>query len=220
MTNLDGVRFNLVRTGFHDLLRMPRGTRAGEESLLLVVGSVESKQECVEPFVKEVAISGRWLHDSGNLRFRAIGTELVRNAMLVQIDGVLFNTSQLAHDRRYASLLKVHDWNKWSQPGTKASQKIRRVKLLSVKVHLPSATLNVDWVHRTLPGGASMNHINFFASGLPRRTGENAMDIGGILGYDDHTEASSAPQCHHEDLRRHSAESSSEMELKAEYEEA
>merc|ERR1719188_931107 len=71
VTNVEGQRFNLVRVGVHELLRLPRrsGSRAGQgagsEALLEVLGTVESERKCEEPFVKQLDLSGLWLRQSG-----------------------------------------------------------------------------------------------------------------------------------------------------------
>jgi len=195
VTNLDGVRFDLVRAGTHELLRMPRSTDAdghGREPLLRVTGSVESELACSEPYIRAIGVSGAWLREVGDMFFRANGTEPSSDAVILKIGGVQFSASELAKDGRYAKLLELKIPKALSvrRPDQQIDRKIKRVILLSLTVHLPSATLAFNWVHRRVPHGSVVNHINFAARGLPRRTGKNAMDIGGILGYDDHSDAS------------------------------
>jgi len=198
VTNVEGGRFNLARVGVHVLLRLPRssgvhpghGTDSG--ALLEVLGTVESERSCAEPFVKQLDLSGRWLRQSGPLVVRAGGqSEDSRGAIVLQVNGSLVSKDDLSHDARLRELLQV------SEPAVKHGDnhgaKVHRNKFFAVQLTLPGATLTVEWVHREVPG-SSLNHLDFHVAGLPKL--EEGMDVGGILGRDDHTFAASpSPDC-------------------------
>jgi len=76
----------------------------------------------------------------------------------------------------------------WRPAGERLSavKSIRRCTMLAVRLRFPLATLAVEWVHREVPG-STVNHLNLRASRLP---GRKVMDVGGILGRDDHAAAS------------------------------
>jgi hypothetical protein len=184
VSNLDGERFNLIRAGAHELLRLPREVvpSGGHPLLLKVQGRVEQEQSCVDAYVKDVLITGEWLRESGSLSFRTGGnTSGSADAIQLKVNGSSVSVKELRDDSRLAHLIEnvaAHG----APHGEPKVEKIRRLNFLTVKLRFPLATLTVDWLHRQTPG-FSVNHLNFQASGLPR---PQVMDVGGILGRDSH----------------------------------
>lgn len=195
VTNLDGVRFNLVRTGTHEFLRLPRRTASGGEAapLLEVLGRVEEERHCADGYVKELLVGGTWLQTSGGLTFRTGGSDPSgEGAIQLMVNGSNVSVEDLRVDSRLAGVLE-----KVAAPGTPRGValegKIRRLSLLTVRLRFPKAILTVEWLHRQVPG-SSVNHLNFKVAGLPR---PESMEVGGILGRDDHTlAATAADDCH------------------------
>jgi hypothetical protein len=189
VTNVEGQRFNLVRTGVHELLRLPRrsgtpGKQAGSEALLEVLGSVESEQSCAEPFVRQLDLSGLWLQQSGPLVLRAGGLSLdSEDAIVLHVNGSRVDKHELTRDARLRGVLQVTEPR--AKRGKQHGAKVRRDKFFSVQMRLPGATLTVDFVHRDVPG-SSLNHLDFNVADLPK-----LMDVGGVLGRDDHALAAS-----------------------------
>ena len=59
-----------------------------------------------------------------------------------------------------------------------------------MKFQFSGVTLTVDWIYREVPG-SSLNHLDLHVTDLPKLA--KGMDVGGILGRDDHTSAASSP---------------------------
>jgi len=198
VTNVEGQRFDLVRVGVHELLRLPRrsGSRPGygtrSEALLEVLGTVESERKCEEPFVKQLDLSGLWLQHSGPLVLRAGDlSEDSRDAILLQVNGSHVSKDELMRDARLQGLLTAEDPQ--AKHVTRRGAKAHRDKLFTLKFRFSGATLTVDWIHREVPG-SSLSHLDFHVADLPKL--EKGMDVGGILGRDDHSSATmSSPGC-------------------------
>jgi len=185
VTNLDGVRFNLIRTGTHKLLRLPREKVSGDglPPLLQVLGRVEEERDCADAYVKELFISGTWLQRSGSLTFRTAGNETrSEGAIQLKVNGSNASVDELWSDSRLAGIIEEVVLPR--APKSKADEKkIHRFNFLTVRLRFPAAALTVKWLRRAVPG-SSVNHVNLMVSGLPK---SKTMDIGGILGHDDHT---------------------------------
>merc|ERR1719145_361182 len=105
VTNVDGERFNIMRAGVHELLRLPRRaqSRSGDsdvEPLLDVMASVEwDKKDCNDPYVKEVELKGWWLRSAGSLLFRTQGAAPgADGAVVLEVNGSRLGPEELAHD--------------------------------------------------------------------------------------------------------------------------
>jgi len=200
VTNVEGQRFNVVRVGVHELLRLPRrsGPRpgrgaGGEAPLLEVLGSVESERKCAEPFVRQLDLSGLWLQRSGPLVLRAGGlSEDSGDAIVLKVNGSHVGEDELARDARLKGLLQATK-PPTTRHGKPRGERDHRSKFLTLKFRFPGATLTVDWIHREVPG-STVNHLDLHVADLPRLG--KGMDVGGILGRDDHTSAvRAAPGC-------------------------
>jgi len=205
VTNVDGDRFNIVRAGVHELLRLPRRAQSidydGDPLLDVTAGIEWNNGDCNDPYVKEVGLSGWWLRSAGSLRFRTRGAAPGSDgAAAVEINGSRVGLEELGRDQRVAGFLDA------SVPGSRhigPQHKIQRARFLTVQLRLPAGiTLKVDWVNRIVPG-STMNHLNFAATDLRKFAEATRMDIGGLLGRDGHAWAASAPEvCHpKQDLR-------------------
>lgn len=199
VTNVDGVRFEILKAGVQELLRLPRRANKShgsvEPSPLLSVSAIvdpADEDTCHEMYVKQVDVTGGWLRSSGPLRFRAGGDSLDDpRAISLSVNGSLVDRAALERDGRVQRFLEVTEASiPHVDPTTNTIQK---VPMFAVKLSFAAATLNIDWMHRAVPGGKSMNHLNFRASGLRRFSDSSGMDIGGILGRDDHSDAASLP---------------------------
>jgi hypothetical protein len=195
VTNVEGQRFNLVRVGVHELLRLPRrsgsrpGQGAGGEALLEVLGTVESERGCKEPFVKQLDLSGLWLRQSGPLVLRAGG--LNSDPIMLQVNGSHVSKDEFARDARLRGLLKAEEPE--GKHVKRHGAKAHRDKLFTLKFQFSGAAFTVDWIHREVPG-SSLNHLDLNVADLPKL--ERGMDVGGILGRDDHTSAARySPGC-------------------------
>jgi hypothetical protein len=183
--NLDGVRFNLIRTGTHELLRLPRETVSGggPPQLLQVLGRVEAERDCADAYLKELLISGTWLQEAGSLSFRTTGNESESDgAMWLKVHGSNISVDDLRSDSRLASIIEEVTLPSVSKRKADVN-KIHRLNFPTVKLRFPAAALTVKWLRRQVPG-SSLNHLNFKVSSLPTN---KTMDIGGIMGHDDHT---------------------------------
>jgi len=210
VTNVEGERFNLNRVGVHELLRLPRrsgsfpgrarasrGSRrapgdpqaSGSEALLEVLGTVEAERSCAEPFVKQLDLSGLWLQESGPLVLRAggLGTDSM-DAIVLQVNGSHIGKDELTRDSRLQGLLQAAEPK--AKHGKRDGATIRRDTFFTIKLRFSGATLTVDWVHREVPG-SSLNHLDLHVAGLPKLG--RGMDVGGVLGRDDHAAAASFP---------------------------
>jgi len=201
-TNMDGQRFNVVRVGAHEFLRVPRGPPGdglSAEPLLRVVGRVEAlRHGCGFPFVREVFVEGQLLGSVGRLRFGTGGSSPEgHGAALLSINGSEVGQEAFAQRARGVAVVVV--------PQKHASRRhdtIHRQTFLTVQLRLGPANISIDWVHRSVPADAlidevdEVNHINFDVSNLRLLSEQFDMDIGGILGRDDHTLAATVgPQC-------------------------
>jgi len=74
VTNVKGERFDLRRSGVSELIRLPRHVAEGQQPLLTVLGRVETDQNCVETFIKQLEFGGGWLSTSGRLVFGTNGS--------------------------------------------------------------------------------------------------------------------------------------------------
>jgi hypothetical protein len=199
--NVDGQRFNVVRAGTHEFLRLPRllptPAPAQAEPLVQVMGRIESVNgRCELPFVREVLVTGQLLDSVGALRFSTSGSSPDGDgAVLLSVNGSEVGPEEFARRAKsVATVLVPH------QPVRgNVGNAIRRRNFLSVQLHLGHAKMSIDWVHRSVPD-AKVNHLNFDVSNLRMLSKEFGMDIGGILGRDDHALASTpGPECavHH-----------------------
>jgi hypothetical protein len=200
VTNVDGEKFNIVRSGWHELLRLPRrqtlrlDSAAEEVPLLDVFARVEeSAWDCEDAYVKEVRLSGSWPSLTGGaLVFRTRGASPSSDgAIELEANGTRVDWKALAGDRRAAGPLEVLAPRHFHSEGA-AGGKIHRVRFLTARLKLPAATLRIDWVNRAVPD-STLNHLNFVASDLRRFLDGTGMDIGGLLGRDSHSWASTVP---------------------------
>merc|ERR1719222_378412 len=109
---------------------------------------------------------------------------------MLQVNGSRVGKDAFTRDARLQGFLQVT--RPTARHGRRHGAKIRRDKLFNVRMRFPGAALAVDWVHREVPG-SSLNHLDFRVADLSKH-----MDVGGILGVDDHTLAASpSPGCAH-----------------------
>jgi len=106
----------------------------------------------------------------------------------MEVNGSRVGRDGLARDEMLHGLLQVSE-PKAARPHAHRG-KITRDRFLTAMLRLPGATLKVDWIHREVPG-LSLNHLDLHVADLPRLA--EGMDVGGILGMDDHTSAASPP---------------------------
>jgi len=202
VTNLDGERFNLVRTGPHELLRLPRLSDPGSETapLLQVIGRVEEEQHCLETYVKEVLLSGSWLRTIGNISFRtAGGGPHSQGAIQLEVNGSAVSVEDFRDSRgRLAHVVEKVTVSSAAHPDAEEKGKsIKRLNFLNVEMRFPAAALTVEFLSRHVPG-SSVNHLNLKALGLPK---PEIMEVGGVLGRDDHTLAATpSDECRQSDL--------------------
>lgn len=198
-TNIDGQRFNVVRAGTHEFLRLPRLSHVSAaaepaEPLVQVMGRVEAAQgSCAMPFVREVLVAGRLLGSLGTLRFGTSGgAPGADGAILLGLNGSEVGPEEFARRAESVATVRVPQ-----QPGRgSVGSNIRRRTFLSVQLHVGHAKMSIGWVHRSVPNGAMVNHLNFDVSNLRQLSKELGMDIGGILGRDDHALATTpGPEC-------------------------
>lgn len=200
VTNVDGERFDIMKKGAHEFLRFPRRASqspgsVGPTPLLSVWGAVEGSYEdgCHETYLKQVDVTGEWLVRSvGPLRFRADGQSLDGDReVILSINGSLVSKGAFGSYTNAWPFLEVIDPK--SSDVNHESKAIQKVPMYTVKLIHGGVTLKVDWVHRAVPGGQPLNHLNFQALGLRKLVDGYGMDIGGILGRDDHSDAASLP---------------------------
>merc|ERR1719253_1456705 len=172
----------------HDFLRLPRlapadAAAASAEPLLHVMGRVDALQDACEfPFVREVLVSGQLLGPVGGLRFSTKGS--VPNdsgATFISINGSEVDSEEFARRAESVATVLVP---KQPVQGNVGST-IRRWTFMAVKLHLGHVNMSIDWVHRSVPTGEMVNHLNFDVSNLGTLSEKFDMDIGGILGRDD-----------------------------------
>jgi hypothetical protein len=104
------------------------------------------------------------------------------DAAVMEVNGSRVLIDGLARDGRLHGLIQVSE-PKVAEPHAHHG-KIRRDRFLTATLLLPGATLKVDWIHREVPG-LSLNHLDLQVADLPKLS--EGMDVGGILGRDDHT---------------------------------
>lgn len=191
MTTVDGRRFNLVRPGEHELVRLPRlGPAGAPEPLLQALARVEPAdgRGCRDPFVREVRLGGGWLEHTGPLRFQAGGgSPDDEGAVLLQVNGSAVDRAQLAELVARSEGFSAQVDEPARGRGAAAGS-ITKLALLRVVLRMRGATLSLKWVHRAVPG-LRVNHLDFGMSGL----GKLGMEVGGILGVDDHAAAARPP---------------------------
>ena len=138
-------------------------------------------------------MSGRWLQRSGPLVLRAGGvSQDSGDAIVLQVNGSHVGEDELARDARLKGLLQATK-PPTTRHGKPRGERGHRSKFLTLKFRFPGATLTVDWIHREVLG-STVNHLDLHVADLPRLG--KGMDVGGILGRDDHTSAASAaPGC-------------------------
>lgn len=194
MRTLDGETFDLVRAGFHELLRLTDQAHSPEAAargpLLTVLAKVEheSQENCKDPYVRQVEVSGHWLRSVGTLFFRADGNSTNGDeAITMKVNGSVVDKDELR--TRAADLVEVRTPR--TEIGRPVLKKIWRLELLKLTLRFPAVTLGIDWVHRAVPGFA-VNHLNFGAFDLGRAS-DLRVTVGGILGHDDRTWATTLP---------------------------
>lgn len=154
----------------------------GPPPLLQVLGRVEEERDCTDAYVKELLISGAWLHSSGSLSFRTAGNETQsEGAIQLKVNGSNASIDDFWSDSRLAGIIEEVRLPR-SFKSKADEKKIHRFNFLTVRLRFPAAALTVKWLCRQVPG-SSVNHMNLMVSGLPRN---KTLDIGGILGHDDH----------------------------------
>jgi len=194
---LSGETFDLVRAGIHELLRLTdldhAQMAASHEPFLAVLAKVEQEnhESCKDPYVRQVEISGRWLHSVGPLFFRADGNSTNGDqAITLKVNGSVVSKDEFM--RRAGDLAEVITPK--TEAGRPAAGRIRRLELLKLTLRFPAVKIKLDWVHRAVPGFV-INHLNSGAFNLGGAS-DLRVKVGGILGNDDHTWASTlSPEC-------------------------
>merc|ERR1740121_175868 len=140
----------------------------------------------------DVPRTGLWLRKTGPLVLRAGGEKMDgADAVVMEVNGSRVGRDGLARDEGLPGLLRVSEPEVAGQHAHHG--RIRRDMFLTATLRLPGATLQVDWIHRELPG-SSLNHLDLHVADLPKIA--EGMDVGGILGRDNHTLAASpTPGC-------------------------
>lgn len=179
LTNTRGEHFDVLQSGLHTLLQIPRG--APSKDTLMRVEAVTQRlgTQCEDMFIRNLTISGSWTEKFGGaLRFRAGSDQMESMNSGMAIGGFDFKTlDELKYN------LPAHDMLLMAVP-------MGRNVTTRLKLKMGPVVALLDWVHSG--GEKGLNYLNFGAYHL-RKSGA---EIGGILGEDSHAFASSRPkQC-------------------------
>jgi len=192
VTNVRGERFDLRRLGFTELLRLPRQVAEGAQPLLSVLGRVETDSTCADTFIKEFDFLGSWLSRSGKLTLGTSGAGRgADEAISLAVNGTALDVAGLRAVEGLKDVLEVvTPETRHAKESTIRAQKILRQTFLTVNMRFPLAKLSVEWVHRRTPF-SNVNHLNLKVASLPKPM--QGMEVGGILGLDDHAAATVPP---------------------------
>jgi len=178
MTNIMGEKFDIWRLGEVELLRIPQSSTWSNASLRMIATVTErgnnSGNACVKaPYMTAMRLHGSWL-DGQEVFITMIGGKM---KVSVGKDGFSGQNDELP-----ISVMPklVGGFNK--QIGSVV--KIRRFNERQASLLMGSAMITVT--HDNHPH-------HFFLNMAARRLKTLGLDIGGILGMDDHTEASKRP---------------------------
>jgi len=183
LTNMDGQKFDVARPGEQVLIRVPRGAPDGATRLRLSANIVDMLGKCKADhlYARAVKLTGTLLKDfnrSIKLDLKPV-TDACRNAScLTQVyvgQGAPGATEDVAS--KYASVLSV-------TPMQGGGQRIKMIVADSVTVQVDTIVLFSEWI--------SFAYFNVAVNGV-RLLKE---DVGGILGHDDHTLATTPAKCH------------------------
>lgn len=179
LTNTRGEHFDVLQSGMHTLLQLPRG--APSKDTLMRVEAVTQRlgTQCEDMFIRNLTISGSWTEKFGGaLRFRAGSDQMESLNSGMAIGGFDFKTlDELKYD------LPPHDMLLMAVP-------MGRNVTTRLKIKMGPVVALLDWVHSG--GEKGLNYLNFGAYHLRK----SRVAIGGILGEDSHAFASSRPkQC-------------------------
>jgi hypothetical protein len=183
--NLKGEKFDILALGtFPIVIVNPKtASRSDDDSFLTLKGTVARADRCTHTYVRNISLKGKWISEGAT--FSEVGVRAVQG---------------VAGSKQ----LQVGFEGKW-QPArdTSGAHILTEVSEEKVVMQINGLTINVG-IGR---GHHFTNWLDLDVAGLCDLTEE--FDLGGLLGYDDHTFASTMPEdcrAHHKEAANASSE--------------
>lgn len=187
-----------MREGHFTLLELPRADPGGAQrpGLLRVEAEVRRGGACKAMYMTYLKIAGQLLelpNYPGSLEFWTSGHEF-------NVDADRYHRLRVGN----RTVRSVAEFEELVPPGiVEVAQRAeshapmvrkrgtQRTRTLAIKLSLPSGpALTVSFMHTAQRGHRSVNHLDFAAEKL----GRAGLEVGGILGLDDHTLAATPPE--------------------------
>jgi len=187
--NIKGEKFDIVNPGKHVLLQLPRSAQP-HAAHLHVVADVEQVSDCLAFYMKSVTVSGNWV--ASPLEFRAHSGNLTLGGLTtgasLLVGGMPVKSLQEFEDLLPTGLAEVAT-PKTVEPNSHAR---KRMLMLAVKLKFPAGPQLVISFMRTRDARVG-NHVDHLdVAGI--RLGTAKMEVGGLLGEDDHDSATAMPE--------------------------
>jgi len=187
--NIKGEKFDIVNPGKHVLLQLPRSVQP-HAAHLHVAADVEQVSDCLAFYMKSVTVSGNWV--ASPLEFRAHSGNLTLGGLTtgasLLVGGMPVKSLQEFEDLLPTGLAEV------ATPKTVESNSHprKRMRMLAVKLKFPAGPQLVISFIRTRDArvGNRVDHLD--VAGI--RLGTAKMEVGGLLGEDDHDSATAMPE--------------------------
>lgn len=198
VTNLDGVKFDIMKADTHRLVQIPRYA-AHADTMLQVDAVIEDlvPHWCEGLFIRKLTLMGKWVEEFGSLEF-STGTNEFNTSRTLRVrargNETDFTTEELF---RYTSPNVVQV----TYPQARLGKAEKKLHTKHVTLHLGGAVLEVTQQHERIQK-KGVNYLNFGVSRLSR---VGIADVGGLLGSDDHHQVSQIPaECFNKEQKKHS----------------
>jgi len=195
--NVRGERFNIMQTGSHVLMELPRGSKPHQVHLR-VDADVEQFGDCHTLYMQGLRVIGKWLESPGfpgSLEFRAGGGNLSFGGPGIETGHALLRAGNITVSSlaEFSSLLPraLAEVSETRLPKRPSKPPGKRIRTLAVKLLFPrGVTVLVSFVrtHRSL-GRGHVDHLDFAVL----RLGVAGFEVGGLLGLDSHVAAATVP---------------------------
>merc|ERR1719463_887440 len=195
LKNVAGHRFELRKAGTHLLLNVPQGASV-DRSLLRIEGQVASAATgCSSMFLKNLVVGGQWLGSTPTLKFSASSGTAGAPGLVVGNSSAL--TVEEFLDRVPSGMIKLTLPAKDVAAPTLVNH--HATTMTASLMVGPRVGVRVSWVTERIPGASLAKSLWVSVQGLK----SVHSPIGGLLGLDDHHDASMPDAaCSHQSQQR------------------
>lgn len=194
VTNIDGQKFDILRTGTHTLVHMPRDASTNKTMLFITAlvrrflpNNTSVANRCWDTWITNIFVRGSWLENVPSMEFFTAPGPFNSPATIKMKVG---NGSATSPDEARKSI-PSYTMEVITPERTPVAPKRRHQKTITktVLLHLGPVLVNITWA-QTLAKMGYTNHLDIETKHLKYAM----VDVGGILGKGDHSWASTKPE--------------------------